>query len=167
MGEVSESESVAAQSFWHSVDGFGGSVGGVVIEERQYVVAAAPQGAAQLCQFLEYGGHAAAQRVDDRGHHGFAATAVGVAVGGDDALVDTPGHLHWEVSVVGEHRAQAGLLAAGEQRDAGAQSAAHAVERVTGAAAVTVGLLLDALAGQVQFDAGQRHDVEGVMPISA
>jgi hypothetical protein len=32
---------------------------------------------------------------------------------------------------------------------------------------VTLGLLLDALAGQVQFGAGQGHDVEGVMPISA
>jgi hypothetical protein len=59
------------------------------------------------------------------------------------------------------------LLAAGEQREAGAQGAAHAVERIAAAAAVTLGLLLDALAGQVQFGSGQCDDVEGVMPISA
>src|SRR5260370_12453763 len=40
-------------------------------------------------QFLESGGHASAERVDDRGHHGLAA-AVGLAVGGDDQLVVAP-----------------------------------------------------------------------------
>ncbi len=39
--EVSESKGVAAQGFQAAVDGFGGSVGGVVIEERQDVVASA------------------------------------------------------------------------------------------------------------------------------
>ena len=59
MGEVSESEGVAAQGFQASVDGFGGPVGGVVVEERQDVGAAALQGAAQLGDLLESGGHAA------------------------------------------------------------------------------------------------------------
>jgi hypothetical protein len=53
--------------------------------------------------------------VDDRAHHGPAATAVGVAVGGDDALIDAPGHLYRQVGIVGEYRGQPGLLAAGEQ----------------------------------------------------
>jgi hypothetical protein len=34
-------------------------------------------------------------------------------------------------------------------------------------AAPAQGLLLDALADQVQLGSGQRHDVEGIMPISA
>ena len=38
----------------------------------------------------------------------------------------------------------------------------HAVERIAAVAAVTLGLLLDVLAGQVQFGAGQGHHVEGV-----
>ena len=55
MGEIAESQGVAAQCFQSAVDGFGRPVGGVVIEEGQDVCAAAPQGAAQLCQFLEHG----------------------------------------------------------------------------------------------------------------
>jgi len=44
------------------------------------------------------------------------AAAVGLAVGGDDALVDAPGHQDSQVGLVGEHSGQPGLLAAGEQR---------------------------------------------------
>jgi hypothetical protein len=40
VGEVSESEGVAAQCFQAAVDCFGGAVGGVVVEERKDVVAA-------------------------------------------------------------------------------------------------------------------------------
>jgi hypothetical protein len=134
----------------------------VVVEECQHVVAASVRGAAQLCQFLQYGGHATAQRVDDCAQHGLAATPVGVAVGGDDALVDAPGHRDRQVGIVGEHRGQAGLLAACEQGEAGAQGSAHTVERVAGTAAMTSGLLLDALAGQVQLGAGQGHDMKGI-----
>ena len=47
MGEVSESEGVAGQGFQTAVAGFGGAVGGVVIGEGQYVVAA-PTGAPEL-----------------------------------------------------------------------------------------------------------------------
>ena len=159
MGQISESERVAAQGFQAAVDRFGGSVGGVVVEERQHVVAAAVQGAAELGEFFEGLGDAAAQGVDDRDHHGLAASPVGVAVGGDDALVDAPGHLDREVVVVGEHRFQPCLLAAGEQRKAGAQGAPHPVERITGAAAMPARGLLDALADQVKFGAGQRNDV--------
>ena len=54
------------------------------------------------------------------------------------------------------------LLSVGEQVGAGAQHAADAVERVTGAAAVPAGLLLDALPAAVQRVAGQRGDVERV-----
>ena len=107
-GEVYESEGVAAQGFQAAVDGFGGSVGSVVIEVGQYVGVAAPQGTAQLCQFLDGGGHAAAQSVDARGHHGLAAAPVGLAVGGDDALIDAPGHQDRQVVIIGEDRAEPG-----------------------------------------------------------
>jgi len=41
------------------------------------------------------------------------------------------------------------------------------VQRITGMSTPPEGLLLDALADQVQLGSGQRHDVERVMPISA
>ena len=69
--------------------------------------------------------------------------------------------------VVGEHRCQSGLLTAAQQREPGAQGSPHSIERIAGVAAVTAGLLLDALTGQIQLRAGQGDDVEGVMPISA
>ena len=53
-------------------------------------------------------------------------------------------------------------LLVGEQVGAGAQHAADAVERVTDAAAVSAGVLLNALAAAVYRVAGQRDDVEGV-----
>jgi hypothetical protein len=43
VGEVAEAEGVAAQRFQAAVDGFGGAVGGVVVEEGQDIRAAAPQ----------------------------------------------------------------------------------------------------------------------------
>jgi len=61
VGQIPESKGVAAQGFEAAVDGFGGAVGGVVVEVGQYVGVAAPQGAAQLGQFFEDGGYAAAQ----------------------------------------------------------------------------------------------------------
>ena len=104
MGEVSESEGVASQGFQAAVDGFGGSVGGVVLEERQHVGAAPPQGVAQLCQFVQPGRYTAPEGVDDRGQHGLAAGAVGLAVRGDDVLVDAPGNQDWQVVVISEQR---------------------------------------------------------------
>jgi hypothetical protein len=53
VGELAESEGVSAEGFEASVDGFGGSVGGVVVEERHDVIAAAPQGAAELGDLVE------------------------------------------------------------------------------------------------------------------
>lgn len=48
---------------------------------------------------------------------------VGVAVGGDHVLVDTPGDLDLDVLIGGEHRVQACLVLGGEQVGAGVQSA--------------------------------------------
>ena len=56
MGEVSESEGVAAQGFQSPVDRFGGPVGGVVVKEGQDVGSASPQGAAELDDLLQPAG---------------------------------------------------------------------------------------------------------------
>src|SRR6185436_20630880 len=53
VGEVAESQGVAAEGFEAAVDGFGGSVGGVVVEVGQHVGAAPMQGASELGQFLQ------------------------------------------------------------------------------------------------------------------
>ena len=84
MGEVAESEYVAAQCFEMPVDGFGGVVGGVVVEEGQDVVAAAPQGTAELGDLLQPDRDTVADRVDDRGHGAFAGSSIGVGERGDD-----------------------------------------------------------------------------------
>ena len=87
-----------------------------MVEVGQYVGAAAPQGAPELGQFLQLFGNAAAQRGDGRGHHGLAATSVGVGVGGDHLLVEALADLDAEVVLVGENGFQPGLLACAEQR---------------------------------------------------
>ena len=60
MGEIAESQGVSTKGFQTPVDGFGGSVGDVVVEVGQHVVASSVQGAAELGQFLEPGGQATA-----------------------------------------------------------------------------------------------------------
>jgi predicted Zn-dependent protease with MMP-like domain len=54
------------------------------------------------------------------------------------------------------------VLPGREQLGAGSGDAADAVERISGMAAPPQGLLLDALADQVELDPGQRDDVEGI-----
>lgn len=56
-------------------------------------------------------------------------------------LADVPGHGNGQVVVVIEYRSKPGLLTAAEQGKPGAQSAAYAVERIAGAAAVSAGVL--------------------------
>ena len=77
-----------------------------MVEEGQHIVAASVQGAAQLGELVEGRGHTMAQGVDDGSHHGLAMVAVGMTVGGDDALIDTPGHHDREMVLIGEHRFQ-------------------------------------------------------------
>jgi hypothetical protein len=71
------------------------------------------------------------------------------------------------VVVAVKHLGQPGVLASREQLQAGAGDAPNPVERVAGMTTPAQGLLLDALAAGVELGAGQRDDVEGVMPISA
>ena len=154
MGEVSESEGVAAEGFEAAVDGFGGAVGGVVVEVGQYVGAAPMEGAAELGEFFECGGDTVAKRVDDLGHRGLAAAPVGVCVGGDQALIEPPRQFDGQVVLVSENRFQPVFLAGTKQRVAGTQGAPNPVERIAGATAIPAGLLLDALAAQVELVAG-------------
>jgi len=70
------------------------------------------------------------------------------------------------VFVGGEQLVQS-LCLLGEQVSAGVQGPSRAVERVVGAAAVAMGVLLQALAAAVEGVAGEADDVEGVMPTSA
>lgn len=69
-----------------------------MVELGQHVGAASLEGAAELGQFLKYGRNAAAQGVDDRGHHCLAAASVGVRVGGDQALVEGPAQFDFKVA---------------------------------------------------------------------
>ena len=100
---------------------------------------------------------------DDQAAHRLpAGRPVGVAVGGDHALVDAPGGLDLDVVLDSEQGGQPLLLAVGEQVGAGVQGAAGAVERVVLAAAVAVQVLLDPTPAAVQRVAGEADDVEGV-----
>src|SRR4030095_10180354 len=58
-----------------------------------------------------------------------AGAPVGVAVGGDHALVDAPGRLDLNVVLIAEQGGQPLLLAVGEQVGAGVQGAAGGGER--------------------------------------
>ncbi len=74
-----------------------------MVEVGQHVGASALQGSAELGQLVEPGGNCGAQGVDDRGQHGLCATSIQVGIGGDDPLVDAPGHGDRDVAAVGEH----------------------------------------------------------------
>jgi hypothetical protein len=66
------------------------------------------------------------------------------------------------VLVGGEQVVQSLCLAGSEQVSAGVQGPPRAVERVVGAAAVPMGVLLDSPAALVECVAGEADDVEGV-----
>ncbi len=80
--------------FEATIDGLGGSVAGAgVAEPGQDVVAASMQGPSELGEFVEAGWDTVSQTVDDSGQRGLAEGLVGIAVGGDDVLVDGPADL--------------------------------------------------------------------------
>lgn len=85
-------------------------------------------------------------------------------VGGDDLLVSPPGHLDRGVLVVSEHGLEAGALPVGEQPEPGAKGASDAVERVPSASTVSEGVLLDALAAQVELVPGEGRHGTGPSP---
>ena len=154
--------------FESSVDGFGGAVACAgPLEGGQHVGGPLFQGSAQPAEFDEGGGDAAAEAGDQLVHQVAAAGGVGVAVGGDHALVGRPGDLDGEVIFVGEQGIEAALLFVGEQAGAGVQGPARRVERVTGTAAVAVEVLLDPAAALVEGIPGEADDVEGSITATA
>lgn len=85
-----------------------------------------------------------------------------MGVGGPNLLGAQVGDVHLVVAFVGgDRRGEAGLLLVGEPLGA-AQHVPDPVERVAGAATMTVDLLLDAAADLIDRAPGQRHDMEGI-----
>lgn len=118
--------------FQAAVDGLCGSVGCAgAVEVGQDVDGAAFQCPAESDQLGQGGRDVSADSVDDLLELDLACLSVTISVGGDDALVDAPGRLDFDVAFVGKHRLQPLPLAVGEQIGAGAQHPADAVERVT------------------------------------
>ncbi len=112
------------------------------VEVGQDVASSAAQGPSKGDQLAQHRWHVVAEGVNDVRQGGLAGLAVGVSVGGDDALVDAPGRLDLEVGVVGEGGGEALVLSVGEQVGPGAQHPPDPVEGVPGASAVTAGFLL-------------------------
>ena len=119
-----------------AVDRLRGAVGCAwSVEVGQHVLGAAGQGPAELSDLDQRGRHAFAKGVDDGLHRLAAVAGVGVAVGGDDPLVGTPGGLHLDVVGVGEQHQQSFALGVGQQRFTGVQRPAGSVQRVAPSAA--------------------------------
>ena len=128
-----------------SVDRLGGAVAGAgPVEVGQDVGGALLQGPPQGADLLQRGGNTGADRGDELGHERSAGLAVRCAVGGDHLLVDAPGGLDLYVLLGREERLDPRPLLVGEQVGTGVQGAPGTVERVRGASAVAVELLLDA-----------------------
>jgi hypothetical protein len=88
-----------------AVDGLGRAVGCAgPVEVGEDVDRAAFEGAAEGDHFVEVFRDGGADRVDRLAQLGLAGGAVGVAVGGDDALVDAPRCLDLDVPVVVPNR---------------------------------------------------------------
>jgi len=85
-----------------------------------------------------------------------------VGVGIDDVLVDPLRDRERRVLFLAEYRLETSALRIAEQFLPGAGGAAKAVERIPRTAAVPTGVLLHALATQIQLRPGQSHDVERI-----
>jgi len=108
--------------FQSAVDRFGGSVAGAgPVEVGEHVGGALAQGSSESAELGQGSGYALGERCDHRGQSCFPVCAVGVAVGGDQALVDAPGRFDFDVIIGGEQVFQALLLPVGEQVGSGVQ----------------------------------------------
>ena len=163
MGEVPEAQGDAAEVFESAVDGLTRAVRGPrVVEVGQDVGGPFLQGVAQGGHFGQCGGDFGGDRVDQMSHDRPTLGTVFGAVGGHDLLVDGPGHLDRGVGVIGEHSVEAGGLPVGEQVPARVQGQPDPEQGVAPAAPMARGVLLDALAGDIELVAGELDDVEGV-----
>lgn len=86
-----------------TIDRIGGAVAGAgLVEVGQDVASSSGEGPAESDHLAQRSWDVLADRVDDLREFGFPGGAVGVAVGGDDALVDAPGGLNLDVRFVGK-----------------------------------------------------------------
>ena len=90
--------------FEAAVDGFGRAIGGVgVIEVGQDVPGSAFECPAQCDEFGQAPRYVRGDQCVDFGlHQGLTADFVGIAVGTDNVLVDTPCDLEGDVAIAGE-----------------------------------------------------------------
>lgn len=97
--------------FEPSIDGLRRAVAGAgPFEVGQGVSGSLLQGPSDCDDLAQYGWGAGADRVVHGGHQGTSLCAVGVAVGGDHALVDAPGCFYLNVLVPSEQGADTGAL---------------------------------------------------------
>ena len=163
VGEVAETESGAAQVLNAPVDRLCRPVAGAwPVEEREHVEGALPKGTAKLADIDERGRDAVAKRVDHRLHHLFRLLLLGLAVGGDNALVNAPGRFDLDMLLDREHGVEAGGVLVDEQTCTGVQGPARLLQRIPDAATMPENVLLDALPAPVEGVAGQTNDMERV-----
>ena len=158
---VAEAAGDAAVEFDQPVDGLGpavvGAAGVEVGQERRLPLFQCASEPGDL------GDGAGGEGVEDLGGDCPARCWCGLVVDRADLLGALPGDLDGDVVVVGsEGGVEAGALPVGEILGAGAQDVPDPVQRVTGAAAVAVDLLLDPASDIIDHAGGQLDDVEGV-----
>lgn len=125
--------------FEPAIECFRGPVAGAgAVEVREHVPCPAFQRPAKRNDLGQRGGNAGADRADHCPHELFPSGAVRFAVGGDNALVDTPGRFDFGVVVRNEQGLQPVLLSVGKQIVPGVQGPAGRVERVPGPSSVTM-----------------------------
>lgn len=83
-------------------------------EVGQHVVSSPVQRPPESRQLLQSGRDRGFEHVDHLAQQRLPALAVVVGVGGDDLLINPPGHLDGGVLIGGEHRLEPAALAVGE-----------------------------------------------------
>ena len=82
-------------------------------------------------------------------------------------MIPTPVDLNLGVGLAAEQLVESAVLFVGKERLAGVEGTAHGVERATGTAAVSAGLLLDALPTLIQLVTSQSDELCGSTALDA
>lgn len=133
-----------------------------MVEVRQHIHPPSVEGAPQYRQFRQRRRNSRFEGVDDRDQLLFDETSVRILVGSDDSLVDASGDLDHGMDIVGEHCFEAALLLVAQHLVSATQSGSDAIERVTGAAAMTHCELLGSAHGVVEALPGKGDNMERV-----
>lgn len=103
VGQVPESQRDPAEVFQPAVDRFSGAVAGAgAVEEREHVGRAPTEGAAQADELDEFLRDAGADRVDHPVEQEPSQPLVGLSIGHNEPLMDTPSRVDFGVLLVGE-----------------------------------------------------------------